>query len=460
MSLSCYGQASDSTADFSQGTDELNPPINQTTNQLMAFPNTYESGSPTLGTNPFYTPGQNDISQVATRSELNGAFLQGTNLSGINTTPLMTESESPIKPIRLGPFMLKTAISANAVNDDNILAQSTNRQSDTIITTTPAFRLEYGELDGQKATASLTYAPSIIRFLNNGSQNTTDQFVDFSLSYPFNEWTFFLTQDYSLTTGTDIDVHNRVTQESFDTTIGANYQVDEKLSVNTSFSQVISDFVDGGAVSTDSWVLDTSANFRATEKLTVGPEVLFGFDNPQGDDGQEYVQIMESLTYQPTVKITLYSQGGVEVRQFNQGGGADINPIFRTGISYSPFESGCTTLDLAGFQTVRTSTLSSDQNVIDLGVGLTFRQRFFQRVYLTLNASYSHADYQTDGNSSSTPSSSPSNEDDLVLRSSLSVNPTEWSSLNLYYQYQDTTSSQANNSFQDHQAGVSVTVQL
>ena len=174
------------------------------------------------------------------------------------------------------------------------------------------------------------------------------------------------------------------------------------------------------------------------------------------------------MNYQPTQKITLFAQGGVEFRQYDHGGDK-TNPIFSGGVGYAPFDS--TVLQVNAFQDVRSSNADSEQTVVSTGVGFSATQRLLQRFYLNFTFNYSHQDNQAVSGSDQTGGTTPppssgistasgNSQDNLVYRPSFSFQPTAWSSVALYYQYLDNESSTAGGSYHDNQMGVSVTARF
>jgi hypothetical protein len=165
-------------------------------------------------------------------------------------------------------------------------------------------------------------------------------------------------------------------------------------------------------------------------------------------------------TYQPTDKITANLQAGLQFTQFDHAGDS-TDPIFAAGIGYHPFDS--TTLGLNAYQNQRTSEADGNQSVITSSVGVEATQRFFQRFFLSLNISYEHDDYKQGGggnNNSGGDNLAAYSQNTIVYRPSLAFNPTVWTSVEIYYQYQDNKSGGPTANYHDNQVGLSVTAQF
>jgi hypothetical protein len=211
-------------------------------------------------------------------------------------------------------------------------------------------------------------------------------------------------------------------------------------------------------------------NYQVSEKLRVGPSANFGQDKPENNTNavggfgagtgnqlkSNYEQALIGAFYQPTEKITTNAQVGLEFRQYDQGGGDQTNPIFALGVGYNPFDS--TSISLNAYGNSRASSANAGQSVMTTGVGISATQRFVQRFFLNVSVSYEHDDYQsTGGNNTGTPSYT---EDSWVYRPSLTFNPTLWTAVALYYQYQDNESNGFGVSYHDNQVGVSISAQF
>jgi len=475
------------TPDNSQNPDNSQAPVNsqslntpllpqQGANAYLPFssaaPTSYTQ-SPQITTPSLYTTGVNNVSQVATNAALTQAFSQQA-ASGIYSEQGMSYSYPPIEQIRLGPFDLKAAVAMNVVSDDNLRTGETGegKVSDTSYGVTPAILLEYGMQEGQKGYASIVYSPTITRFFHQTDENSDDQNVALNVLYPFQKLTLNFSETYTQTTGINQDSNSRTTQTSSTTTFGANYDIDDKLSLASNVQEAISSFsggqggTQGGAQGEGDTTssINTSLTYHLSDKMTLGPSVNLGVDKPQDAKQQTYEQALLGVTYQPTEKINLFAQAGSEFRQGDQdnssnqtgGDGDSTSPVFSAGVGYAPFDS--TKLSVSGNQSVYSSSINSGQTVVSTGVDFAATQRFFQRVFLTLNFSYSHNDGQSGTGGVSTTASS--SQDTLTYRPSLSFAPTAWTSIALYYQYSDNESDTPGGTYYDNQMGISVSAQF
>ena len=315
----------------------------------------------------------------------------------------------------------------------------------------------------------MVYAPTITRFFHHSDENTDNQNVAFNVQYPFQRLTLNFSQTYAQVTGINQDTNSRTTQTSNVTSVGGNYEIDDKLSLNSQLQEVMTKFPSaggqggapsGGQGSTTSSI-NSSLLYHLSDKITLGPGLNVGVEKPQGTPQDTFEQGLLVVNYQPTAKINLFAQGGAELLQYEHGGDK-TDPIFSAGVGYTPFDS--TILSLNASQVVRSSSADSTQTVVSTGLGFSASQRFLQRFYLNLNFNYSHTEDQSgtggttqSGSASTTPGSS---QDNLVYRPSLSFAPTAWTSVAIYYQYLDNQSSTPTGTYHDNQMGISVSAQF
>jgi hypothetical protein len=490
--------ANSQTPDNSQNPDNSQSPDNSQTPANPQIPNTpllpqqgpnpyllpYSSSSnnqsPQLTAPSLYTTGANNVSQIATNASLTQAFSQQ-GASGFYSEAGGSYSYPPIERVRLGPLDLRSSLSMNVVSDDNLMAnsgqQGAGKISDTSFSVTPAVLLEYGEHEGQKGYASLIYAPTITRFFHESDQDDDNQNVALNVTYPFQRLSLNFSETYTQVSGINQDLNSRTTQSSSMTSFGGNYDIDDKLSFSSSLQEVVSSFSGAGGQNggqaqgqgDNVTSLNSSLTYKLSEKIALSSSFNAGLDKPQNSSEQTFEQALLGVNYQPTEKIGLFAQGGLQFTQYDQdnqtgqGGqsGDTTDPIFSVGVGYTPFDS--TSLSLNASQSLHSSNAESQQTVVSTGVGFSATQRFLQRFYFNFSFNYTHNDNQFgSGGTASTSgvSSVAGSQDNLVYRPSFSFAPTAWTSVAIYYQYLDNESNTPGASYHDNQMGISVSAQF
>jgi hypothetical protein len=429
------------------------------------------SEAPQLTAPSLYTTGANDLSQIVTTAGLAQAFSPEA-ASGFSSEGGIDATHGPFGQLRFGPVNLEATLLMNAVSDDNLRnnGQTGGKTGDTSFAVTPAILLEYGTQEGEKGFASLVYSPTLTRFLHYSQNDSDDQNVALTVQYPFQKLTLGFSQAYTESTGINQDLNARTTQTSSLSTVTANYDIDEKLSLSADVQEAITSFSDGMGQGDKTSSVGSSLSYHLSEKMSLISSATVGLDKPDGAQQETFEQALIGVSYQPTVKISLSAQGGAEFRQGddnNQSGqndeeGSSTNPVFSLGLGYQPFDS--TNFSLSADQSVRSSSADSGQTVVATDVGFSATQRFIQRFYLNLTFDYSHSEYQS-GSGGGTAGSgigmtSGTSQDTLTYRTSLSFAPTTWTSVAVYYQYEDNESDAAGQTYYDNELGVSASVQF
>ena len=397
----------------------------------------------------------------------------------------MSYSHPLFERLRLGPFDLKASVTTAVVSDDNLAAGqgSTGKLSDTFLAVTPSVVLVYGDQEGQRAYSSLIYAPTINRYFQHAGLNDTNQNVGFSMGYPFQKLSLDVSETYTQTTGINQDINARTTQNASVTRLGANYVLSDKLGLSSQVQEIITTYENGVGLGDEISSFDNKLAYQLTDKITIGPELNLGIEQPKGGRQETFEQGLVSWTYLATDKISFSGNAGAEIRQPNsdngafggQSSGSTVNPVFSAGIGYNPFDS--TRLSLSGYENQQASSGSGSQTVTNLGVGFSATQRFLHRFYFGFSYFYAHSEYQSSSGSTTAPVTAPvtgppgtnfvipvqvngAKQDNFVYRPSISYSPTLWSSIGLYYQYQDNQNTTPGAGYHDNQMGVSVSAQF
>jgi hypothetical protein len=435
-----------------------------------------------------YNTGAYDLSQIAASSALASAFTQSTAAEMFGQNMLSSEY-APIQRIRVGPVDIKTSLSASAVADDNVNATHGNKRSDIIFTIAPAVLIQYGNHDGQRGYASLIYAPTFTRYFHESAQDTNnDETVALNLQYPFQRLTLGATEVLAQTTGIDLDSQARTTQTTQVSSIDASYSVDDRISANgniayssSSFSSPGSSGGSGDARSSAGGNNDTTVtggiglSYQLSDKISFGPSISYGEDSPSGGFEQDYEQGLIGINYRVTAKISLYGQAGIELRQYGgSDGGGSTDPVFSGGVTYTPTENS--SVSLSGARSVESSSANYAQNDTSTSVSLTLGQRFFQRFNVAVNLNYEETEYSSSQNAEvrttptifvGTRSDEPvvynpngGGQTNYAIRPSLTYAPTEWTAVELYYQFREDDTQAKGESYTDNQTGLSLSVQF
>lgn len=393
-------------------------------------------------------------------------------------------------------FQYLFAATLGATYDDNIfLEPSSSQRSDFYFTIQPTVVLGLGGgLGGspQDNTLRFSYSPQVLLYVDHTELNTVQHFVSLGGSYHLPRLTLTGSQDVQILDSTDVgnphpaslatstpgaagsvdpntglgtgtstvantpssnvnlDVGTRSRLNLYNTSLGANYYVSDKVSYDLSGQLSISDY-QGALLSSTTLSGSGFFNYSPTGKTTVGAGITAGelfADAPTPD--QTFEQGNLRLSYVPSFKLTFSGQIGFELRQSSARGGTDVTPIFALNAAYSPFDG--TSVALSGNRQVQASAVLGGQDYEITGFTLSGSQRFFQRAYVRLSIGYTHTDYRAEVNNLT--AAGARSDDYFFVQPGLDVTIRDNVTLGVFYSHRASSSTQANRDFQEDQAGL------
>ena len=289
-------------------------------------------------------------------------------------------------------FKYSFRLDLSALYDNNIFISNRNKVGDYEFTITPGVTLGFGDIYRRSANfIRLDYAPSFQFFARNSSQNNIGQAFLLDGMYNSGKATWRFAQSIQVLNGADTDVGTRVTRQIYATTLGVSYLVSDKtfidLATNFAYQHFDSEL--------DTWTLSGAGyfNYIYSPKLTIGIGVVGGYTTVSGnvDPDQTFEQINLKATYQATGKIQLSATVGVQFLQFSGVRSAYVTPVFSVSGVYQPFDG--TTFTLTAGRRIQPSASLEGQNFTTTGVTLAMRQRFIQRLYLTVSGAFENSAY-------------------------------------------------------------------
>jgi hypothetical protein len=294
--------------------------------------------------------------------------------------------------------------------------------------------------------------------------------VSLSGGVTYNDWVFSLTQGFSASSDPTIQTGAQTDQKSYSTSFSASYSFNDRVSLDSSFSQSIGE-VGGNSLSltnvsqnftnlnggSRNWSISESLNYKFFPRLNAGVTAGFGYvDVDSGSD-----QINESLSgdvnWRATDKTSFVLNAGVsDSRSFAAGGGDIISPTFGASIQYQLFEP--TQISLSASRGITTSYFQNqDSESTSLSVGLS--QRLLQKYHLSLSGGYSTTDYiqfVPTGGASSSGTSTVRSDDSYSLSASLSRSFLKRGTISVSYSYSANRSSATGFTYASDQIGVQI----
>jgi hypothetical protein len=289
-------------------------------------------------------------------------------------------------------FKYSFRVDLNALYDNNIFISSTNKVSDYEFTITPGVTMGFGDVFRRARNyIRLDYAPSFQFFARNPGENNIGQNFLLDGQYNSGKATWRLAQSIQVLNGADTDAGTRVTRQIYATTIGLSYLVSDKTFIDVSANYAFQHYdneLNDGTISGSAYF-----NYIYSPKLTIGLGMVGGYTTVSGnvDPDQTFEQVNFKMTYQATGKISFVGTVGVQFMQFSGARSSYVTPVFSLSGVYQPFDG--TTFTLTAARRTNVSSVLEGQNYTSTGVNVAMRQRFIQRLYLTLSGGFENSAY-------------------------------------------------------------------
>jgi hypothetical protein len=382
-------------------------------------------------------------------------------IGGISRPSRDVQVETNANPINenFRRFRYNLGVTVREVYDDNININSFQRISDTYTAIEPGIHLGFGDSAGGFNYLTFDYIASVYFFAEHSERDTVEHLIHLAAQHDFGHLVLGISQDVRILDGTDLNTLSNTTgvqantdvggpsrENTYTTTVNATYDLTGKLFLSGQAGFAISDYET--LISSQVASANLFINYVYSPKLVIGLGATGGVNSSDGSASDEtFEQMNVRANYIVSGKISLSVSGGLEFRQFG-GGGDSVSPVYEITGSYRPFEN--TLITIAGSRHTVSSASLAGQDYTDTNVSLTFSQRLFSRVNLSLAVGYLNSDYLSATNGTSTAR----NDDYFYIEPSIDVDITRYWSIGCYYLYRQDSSTLALFSFYDNQFGV------
>ena len=445
----------------------------------------------------FVLPGRRKCPTVATslrrtlRAALNLAFAASLFLGTLNLLPLSTRGQTPEAdttatsgtepPLPVGSisrpsrdvqvetngnpinenfrrFRYNVGVTVREVYDDNINISSFQRISDTYTVIEPGIHLGFGDSAGGFNYLTFDYIASVYFFAEQTERDTVEHLIHLAAQHDFGHLVLGISQDVRILDGTNLnnlsnttgvqantDVGGPSRENTYTTTVNATYDLTGKLFLSGQISYAMYDYET--LISSRQASANLFINYVYSPKLVIGLGATGGVNSSDGPASDEtFEQMNVRANYIVSGKISLSLSAGLEFRQF--GDGDSVSPVYEIAGTYRPFEN--TIITIAGSRRTVSSASLAGQDYSDTNISLTFSQRLFSRLNLSLGVGYQNLDYLSATNGASTAR----NDDYFYIEPSIDLDITRYWSIGCYYLYRQDSSTLALFSFYDNQFGI------
>jgi hypothetical protein len=291
-------------------------------------------------------------------------------------------------PFQWGPVVLHPRISYAFSYNTGLQSQPGQSSDSFINTVTPGITLDLGR------HWQLGYSAGITFYSDNNFNNTVNHNITLAGQTAYEDWTFSLSQNVAITSDPQIQTAQQTDLQTYSTSFGATYQINDAFSLQLSLAQNVVDasgFTNSAGSSWD-WSTMDWLNYQWAPGLTAGAGVGFGYNSVSSGSDMTYQDYQGRFTWQIARKLNLSLNGGAQVRQFrNSGQSSLVSPIFGATITYQPFQF--TTLSVNASESI-SSSYFQNQVTKTTSVNAGLSQRLFGRYFLSLNGGYAVTTYE------------------------------------------------------------------
>ena len=335
-----------------------------------------------------------------------------------------------------------------AYYDDNISATTTRRENDVAVAVEPGLAFGLGDFrlhENNYLTAD--YTGRWTSYLDHSSADAYEQFANLQAQLAFVNWKFNTIFRFLDLDDVDIDAGTRESRQIYDTAQVANYQISDKNFGEVQAENIVRDYES----SPDSveWQGRALYNYRWDPKLTLGGGFAGGDLAIDGASGQTYEQGLVRVLYDPTDKFQTQTQGGMELRQLGNGDDR-ATPVFDLNADFHLHPG--TDFDFNAYRRIASSSSSFIQSLdyTATGVSLAAAQELGLAWLATMKIGYENNSYfYTD-----VGAGSPREDNFFYINPTLEFRFTHYAKLELFYDYRQNDSNNANRSFSDDQTGL------
>jgi len=377
-----------------------------------------------------------DLAQVEAPTFLNAA------IDEFNERPLLITGNWSFKPhLSIGDYY-----------DGNIFLKSQNEESDFITRVAPGFTMRLGDTDSMfylvgDYTAGLNY------YAEHPNQSTVDNDGRVQAQWSMPKTTIGLTMNVSSDTGQDVDITDRVRQELYFIGLTGHYAYSEKTSWDLSGDYTRDDF--NGLISSQQTEGQAFLNYQYSPKTQVGIGAGAGVLIVPATPTQTFEDGNVRATYRATGKITLIAEGGIEFRQYGDGVGTSLTPVFIIEGAWTPIQGTAVSLDAR--RSIYASAILNDQDYTATSLDFTITQRITDYVDVSLASGYVNSSYTA----TATNVSATREDNFYYVRPAVEWKALSWLSVGIFYEYsQDLSQGGTADSFSRDRGGIDIAIQF
>jgi len=286
-------------------------------------------------------------------------------------------------PLQVGPVLFRPSINYKYTDANNLLRSVGNEQDSEIQNVTLNLIFDYQEF------WSFSYRPTWTYYSNAAFDDTDSHSANFSSDFAVADWRIGFNQTYNNSNGSLVQTGSQTQQEIFGTTLSASRQLNSVWYLDLSADQDLhstSSFSDVSKWSTSGWL-----RHQASSAVNSSIGLTWGYADVDPGLNTEYMQFLLRFGFNPSDKIRVSLQGGIDSREVDAPGfDKEENPTYNASLQYQPFDY--TTIGINLSRGIRASYFSNFNNETE-ALTLSLNQRLLGRFNLTVSYGERSSDY-------------------------------------------------------------------
>jgi len=331
--------------------------------------------------------------------------------------------------------------------DDNIALSQTHRESDFALAVEPGMAVGFGDLIAQQNNFLIAdYTGRLTAYMDHSSADSYEQFATVRAQLALAKLKLNTNFRFLDLDDVDVDTGARTSRRIFDTTQVASYDISEKDFIEVQGQNVVREYEIGpGSVE---WQGRALYNYRWDPKLTLGGGFAAGVLDADGSTGQTYEQALGRVFYDPTEKISIQAQGGLELRQLGGDVPDRVSPVMDLTCTYKP--SLGASVRRSKLLKRASSSASDNLDYTATGVDLSVSKELGVSWRAILKGGYESNSYFY----TNVQAGSPREDNFFYTNPSIQLRVTEQAKLEFFYNYRENASNDSDRAFTDNQVGL------
>lgn len=326
---------------------------------------------------------------------------------------------------RYGPVDLHPRLTSSVTYDDNIEFMSTNAERDVKWVAHPSFQIVGGDesdlvsfhnvgYDVLKLSPGdliikpveawpgklfiLDYGPRFQVFKKYSRDDSIDELVNFNGLYPLSKIIVGVQQGYDLEKTTIIEAGQRTQSENISTKVSAAYHLSDQTSFESGWQRFAVSYDAANLTGYTEYGTEDWMNYALQENLHGSLGVLAGWDDVGNHQDQTFEQVRARVRYNYTEKVNFDVSAGGELREYQNGHSAALDPVFSLAGKYLPSER--TTVALIGYRQ-QVASIYNGYYYADTGANLSLQQEIVYICTLDISMGYHVLNYTPINNQTS-----------------------------------------------------------